>query len=824
MSIHIFARIRVKALGLLAVLTFAAPLFGAPEFYFYLQGKKTEIDYDANHLAIRTKGKEHSPDQLDAATTDKLASGLAAGGLGGGKVEQFKPHGWGRVSLPDKASRGAAVSGHDRMRQLSEIALANSDVVFASPVLRAKNGDDVIVTGDLLVAFNTGVSEADQKRILASIPHHGATTAKKIGHRTHWTVSTTMRNGVDVLDAANALAERPEVNYAEPNFVLTSHTTSLGGYYSSNWAISSGSVNLDVRNAWFQQGITGSGVTVVILDVGVQMSGNPYLRNVVAGADFTYESVSNPGGPNGSYDTHGTMVASCVAGVRTVNGMDIGLGSAPYASIASARVQFGTDTTGKGSIYNDAWTRALDWAINTVHARVSNTSLGVTFQTNAMTTAFSESTTSAVSPITSAFDTASAKGMVHFAAAGNNGNSSPISYPAAISSVNAVGALDSSGNLASFSCTGPEMDFAGPGVQVQVAVRSDDPAVYPNYNADSVYRADGTSFASPYCAGIAALVIQKYGSSWPAGAVTTGMVASAQRFGNGVPNASFGYGLPQGNEALTNNLWQAFNVSTLAPTSTGSNVLIMGFTIAGTGTKQLLMRGVGPTLTSFGVSNALSDPVLTLYNSASQPIASNQGWGNSSTLADAAAAVWAFPLQSNNDSALIANLSSGTYTAIIASASGATGNAIAEAYDMNPSAQGIEISNLSSRIYMPAGTNGTAGFIVQGNTTKQVMIRAVGPTLSDYGIENPLPNPTLTIYKINPGGNQVVASNTNWNTASNSSSIASFASQVGAFPLSTSAVDSAVLTYLAPGTYTAVSQDQNGQAGVLLIEVYKAPN
>jgi hypothetical protein len=171
---------------------------------------------------------------------------------------------------------------------------------------------------------------------------------------------------------------------------------------------------------------------------------------------------------------------------------------------------------------------------------------------------------------------------------------------------------------------------------------------------------------------------------------------------------------------------------------------------------------------------------------------------------------------------MIANLGAGTtYTAVVTSASGGSGYSIAEAYDLSPESQAI-VQNLSSRTFVTAGATSTAGFVIQGNANKQVMIRAVGPTLQNYGINNYLPNPVLTIWKINSGSNQQIATNTNWNTASNKNAIIAFAQSVGDFPLNNNSTDSVVLTYLAPGMYTAVITDVNGHAGVLLTEIYQS--
>ena len=308
------------------------------------------------------------------------------------------------------------------------------------------------------------------------------------------------------------------------------------------------------------------------------------------------------------------------------------------------------------------------------------------------------------------------------------------------------------------------------------------------------------------------------------------MIKSAHRLGTGVPNNSFGYGIPDAFTSLVN-FWQLYDISTLAPTSNGENQLTLGFAISGTGTKKMLIRGVGPGLSSHGVSGVLADPVLTVYHlGTGNPtvVASNQGWGNApdpSALSDAAENVGDFPLQTGSaDSALIVDVSAGnSYTAVVTSASGGQGYSIAEAYDLTPQSLAV-LQNLSSRTYVTSGASSTAGIVVQGIGNKQVMIRAVGPTLQNYSISNYLPNPVLTIYQRNPDSTySQIATNTNWNTASNKNDIISFAQSVYAFPLNNNSADSVVLMNLAPGLYTAVVSDANNQAGVLLTEIYQAP-
>jgi len=138
------------------------------------------------------------------------------------------------------------------------------------------------------------------------------------------------------------------------------------------------------------------------------------------------------------------------------------------------------------------------------------------------------------------------------------------------------------------------------------------------------------------------------------------------------------------------------NVSARCEAGTGSQTLIAGFAVSGSGTEKLLIRGDGPVLTSFGVTGALATPVLTLFDSAGKVIATDIGWtnapsgGSSSVTATvgvatpaAFAQVGAFALPSGSaDCALVASLPPGTYTVQVAGAGNTTGVALVEVYEL----------------------------------------------------------------------------------------------------------------------------------------------
>lgn len=267
------------------------------------------------------------------------------------------------------------------------------------------------------------------------------------------------------------------------------------------------------------------------------------------------------------------------------------------------------------------------------------------------------------------------------------------------------------------------------------------------------------------------------------------------------------------------------NISTRAQVGTNSNVEIAGFVLSGLAgtTKQVLIRAIGPGLGQFSVPDPLAQPILTVYDSHSTVVATNTGWNTNSNavqIATIAASIGAFALQLNSaDSAVLLDLAPGAYTAVIAGANGSTGVALAEVYEV--STDSSQLINISTRATV--GTNATvmiAGLLVSGTQPCNLLIRAAGPALSQFGIAGLLPQPTLIVTTSN---GQTVATNTGWGTNPNASQIATATASVGAFPWQAGSADSALLLTLQPGSYTAIVSGVGGTSGIALVEVYQAP-
>jgi hypothetical protein len=247
------------------------------------------------------------------------------------------------------------------------------------------------------------------------------------------------------------------------------------------------------------------------------------------------------------------------------------------------------------------------------------------------------------------------------------------------------------------------------------------------------------------------------------------------------------------------------NISTRLPVGTGDNVLIAGFTITGNAAKQLVLRALGPTLTQFGVPNAMQDTTLELHNSSGAVLVSNDDWQDASNAES-------IPpnLQPPDDleSAILTTLNPGAYTAIVRGFHNSTGTALVEVYDT--AVGSTELSNISTRGFVQTGNNVMiAGVIVQFHN-KGVIVRALGPTLTAFGVSNALADPTLELRDVN---GTLLASNDDWKDTQQSE-----ISATGKAP--PNELESAIVGTLLPGNYTAIVRGFNNTIGNALIEVY----
>jgi len=268
------------------------------------------------------------------------------------------------------------------------------------------------------------------------------------------------------------------------------------------------------------------------------------------------------------------------------------------------------------------------------------------------------------------------------------------------------------------------------------------------------------------------------------------------------------------------------NLSTRSQTGVGGQVLIAGFVITGTDPKPVLVRAIGPTLSTFGLSGVLSAAKLEIFNERNVSINVGLDWGSASdaaAVADASARVGAFPLaKSSRDAAVLLNLPPGAYTAIVTGQNGASGVCLVEAYDatVGSIAKSQRMINMSSRALVGSGeTTLIGGFVISGSVPKRVLIRAVGPGLAQFGVPQVLAKPQIILQQ--NGRTGVLAQNAGYAGTADASAINAAAASVGAFPLSSGSADAALLINLDPGAYTAQVLGVGGSTGAALIEIYE---
>ena len=241
-------------------------------------------------------------------------------------------------------------------------------------------------------------------------------------------------------------------------------------------------------------------------------------------------------------------------------------------------------------------------------------------------------------------------------------------------------------------------------------------------------------------------------------------------------------------------------------------ILIVGFTMSGGG-KNVLLRAVGPTLGAFGVPGTMVDPKLDLY-SGSTLITSNDNWGGSPSLAATftSAGAFAYASATSLDAALVASINGGRTAHVYGRTAGAV---LVEGYDVG-TGDAQRFTSLAARNRVGTGANILiAGFSLAGEGMRNLLIRAVGPTLGAFGVPSVLTDPKLEIYQSSGGK---IGENDNW-----SSMLATAFSSVGAFPLTQGSKDAAITISLPAGGYTVQVSGVDGGLGEALVEIYELP-
>ena len=238
--------------------------------------------------------------------------------------------------------------------------------------------------------------------------------------------------------------------------------------------------------------------------------------------------------------------------------------------------------------------------------------------------------------------------------------------------------------------------------------------------------------------------------------------------------------------------------------------MIGGFIITGTASKPVVLRGIGPSLSDLGISDVLVDPVLELRSSNGTLIRRNDNWKD-----DQRSLIEGTPFQPSDDreSVIVETLAPAAYTVVLAGTNETTGVGLVEVYD-NGQAVDAQLANISTRGFVQAGDNVMiGGFILGGHSASpRIVLRGIGPSLSQFGLSNLLADPTIELHDDNGA---LLIANEDWQDDPVS------AAQLTANGLApTDPKESGIFTTLPPGTYTVVLSGNNGGIGVGLVEVY----
>lgn len=484
--------------------------------FYYYNGQRIPLIPLAGQVLV-----QHAP-TVSAASASRTASQFLA--VPESSVSATGVPGWSRVNVAT-SSNAAFKAATSATVPMSVASIAGKPgVAFASPIFTSASGGMISPTPNILIRYRAGQNPVTA---FAAIRTPAMLSQAQIGESGIWNITTNLRDGFAVLALANQLQTSAVLEYATPDFIQTverlfvpsdprfrdcwglrntaqRYTGRFDEYPFYGFSIN-GTSGFDVKavEAW---GVTrGSGsVIVLVMDDGVQLN-HPDL-DVVAGRDFTGQG--GGGGPLSADDNHGTLVAGCIA--AKANGVG-SVGIAPGVRIATAKIT--TIADGSWTNFRDSnVVSALEWG-RSVGARISNSSWG-SYLPNTV--------------IDDAFRRAKAAGMVHFAAAGNH-NIGKIMFPAASPHVNAVGAALPNGKRVNKtdwwwgSNYGTGLEFMAPG---EVMVSTDRTGSAGEHGGDHGWF-NGTSAASPYAAGIAALLLSREPSLTP-DQVTERMIASCR--------------------------------------------------------------------------------------------------------------------------------------------------------------------------------------------------------------------------------------------------------------------------------------------------------
>jgi len=492
----------------------------AQNFHYTYQKAAMPIMLDATRVAVFRDTDAAALANRGALPRPTILESMAELGLDAGEATPMVVKGWATVEAQPAAERAGPGGVADIVFRMANAAVGD----FVSPVFADEYGP-VIITRDILIGFEADITHAEADRMISDLALGVVLDRDFQGMPGLYRVRSHSRNGFDVLQQTNDISFRPEVRYAEPDMIRTTRYDIIPNdpSFGTQWALrntgqSGGVANMDM-DADLAWDITAGEPTikVVVIDNGADLT-HPDL-NLAPGIDTTGGSWAGGHDPSNPCDGHGTQVAGCIS-AKINNAIGIA-GVAPNTRVSPARFNIpNIPCDGSGSLQVSWVTGAINFA-QTSGARVTNNSNGF----------------GASASIDTAYNNTRAAGVVHFASAGNSG-AGTIGYPSSIPSVNSVAAVTRTGAKASFSQFGPGLDFSAPGQSILTTFRG-----------GGFGTVDGTSFSSPYAAGVAALLLSRNNLLTPTDVENT-MAATAKDLGAAGFDTTFGWGFVNAKSGL----------------------------------------------------------------------------------------------------------------------------------------------------------------------------------------------------------------------------------------------------------------------------------
>jgi|TARA_B100000959_G_scaffold286729_1_gene366797 subtilisin family serine protease len=490
---------------LLGATLFSATGFAA-DFEYYHFDKKVQLGVDTTMIAIFDEEEQLEAPTFTTGIPDAIASSTVQG--------------WSYVKTPKTSQSNFGIG------QLIDQLIDAEQYDFVSPIFAGEGGLPYIPTRDLLLKRT---AEANAVEVTTMLEKIGVILDTNFsGMDRVYRVRTALRDGRDVLSLANELAQLDIFEFAESDAIAWVKPMHIPNdpEFNQQWGLNQANDHdMNLPEAW-DITMGSEDVVVVVLDSGIEQS-HPDIHQLT-GESFT--GSSSNGNPGNSCDNHGTAVSGCIA--ATIDNNQGVAGVAPHCWVRAGKIFNEMDIFGfcLGFLeFQESWAvSGITWAADS-GAKVTNSSWGGG---------------SPLSAITNAFNTTRAAGVFHVAAAGNDG-STTIGWPGNLDSLIAVAAMSSNGTLASFSTHGSGLFISAPGEGIRTTDRSGG----DGYDSGNTVTIDGTSFASPYTAGVVALLLSVDSSLTP-DQIEEILSSTAVDYGSSGYDTTFGYGFINALNAL----------------------------------------------------------------------------------------------------------------------------------------------------------------------------------------------------------------------------------------------------------------------------------